>query len=349
MEDDGENETEETQLAMSRPQINSQLRVQAAPNTPARASNAADNNDEYLRETLFSPTAMQNLGGKSKNPPLPTSLMHVEQQANVKNLLKEFSTMALSNNRVGRKDLEALAYSSIGIIHDNLDNFKHAITSYQQYLQLSVESNDVSAQMKALNFLGVDYTFIAMKIMDTKNLSREESLDDHVNKNLQLAISYHQRHFEIADDGGKFVAYNNLGLCYDLLGNLVEAARSHQNALRLAIKLQSLHGQSVSVGNLGLLAMKKCDFSTAKTCFEQHRQLTQSLQDIPAEINAWKLIAKLFMLEGELAQAQESLLQARTKATNAGLLNELRIINCLLGEVRASESFDAYVDELLSV
>ena len=55
--------------------------------------------------------------------------------------------------------------------------------------------------------------------------------------------------------------------------------------------MQTLYGQAIAVGNLGLLAMGKSDFSTSRTCFDQHLQLIQALMDAEAEINAWKLVS----------------------------------------------------------
>jgi tetratricopeptide (TPR) repeat protein len=280
-------EAEETQLALSKPRIDSQLRVQAALNAPERIQLEQNNNDVY-RNTIFSPLAMRagnSTSSAGTGTVLPLSLASLEQQGVVKNMLKDYTTMAYSNNRSGRKDIEAFAYSCLGIIHDNLGNLKLAINSYQQYLQLAAEVGDVHAQMKALNFLGVDHYLVARKLKD------EAIVDSGViDRHLQASIGYHIRHLDITDDGGKFVAHNNLGICFDFQDELVESAKHHQNALRLAIKMQSLHGQSVSVGNLGLLSIKRKDFATAKTCFEQHLQLTQTLVDSSAEISAWKLV-----------------------------------------------------------
>ena len=49
------------------------------------------------------------------------------------------------------------------------------------------------------------------------------------------------------------MARTNVGLCYGMLGDHLAAARHHQEALRIAIQLQSFSGQSISVGNLGAL------------------------------------------------------------------------------------------------
>jgi len=74
--------------------------------------------------------------------------------------------------------------------------------------------------------------------------------------------------------------------------NIIQSAKLHQDALRTAIKMQSVYGQSVAVGNLGMLAILKADYSTARTCFEQHLNLVQALQDREAEVKAWKMVLR---------------------------------------------------------
>lgn len=86
---------------------------------------------------------------------------------------------------------------------------------------------------------------------------------------LNNALEYHQKHLNIADQGGKFVANINIGLCLGAKNEHSQAGKYYQNALRIAIKMQTLFGQSIAVGNLGMLAITKGDYSTARTCLEQ--------------------------------------------------------------------------------
>jgi hypothetical protein len=76
-------------------------------------------------------------------------------------------------------------------------------------------------------------------------------------------------HLQVADEGGQFVANTNLGLCQELLGNNSGSSQHHQEALRAAIRMQTLYGQSIAVGNLGMLAKRHGDPVTAKACLEQ--------------------------------------------------------------------------------
>jgi Tfp pilus assembly protein PilF len=83
------------------------------------------------------------------------------------------------------------------------------------------------------------------------------------------AIDYHKQYLNVGDKGGRFVSNVNLGLCHAALDELSNAAKYYQEALRIAIQMQTLYGQSIAVGNLGMVAMNKKDYNTAKTCFEQ--------------------------------------------------------------------------------
>ena len=53
---------------------------------------------------------------------------------------------------------------------------------------------------------------------------------------------------------GKFIAHCNLGLAYQALGQLQEATSNHQHALRYAIRMSSLAGESLACGHLGTRA-----------------------------------------------------------------------------------------------
>jgi hypothetical protein len=61
-----------------------------------------------------------------------------------------------------------------------------------------------------------------------------------------------QRHLEVADVPGKFVAHTNLGLVEAAAGNFSAAAVNHRLALRCAIILRSIEGEALACGNLGV-------------------------------------------------------------------------------------------------
>ncbi|CAM9924921.1 unnamed protein product, partial [Laminaria digitata] len=62
---------------------------------------------------------------------------------------------------------------------------------------------------------------------------------------------------------------------------------------------QSVSAQSVAVGNLGTLAIRRGkDKQTAAACLEQYLQLVQQLGDWQGEITAWSKMAQLAAAEG---------------------------------------------------
>ena len=125
-----------------------------------------------------------------------------------------------------------------------------------------------------------------------------------------------------------FVAHSNLGLALGSLEQHIDAAKHHQEALRLAIRLQSTHGQSIAVGNLGLLGGRQGDLVTAKACMDQHLQLVQSLHDLSAESNAWMQLGLLSNKEGNFEQSARYFEQARRIALRTGEHGTLKRANC---------------------
>ena len=87
----------------------------------------------------------------------------------------------------------------------------------------------------AYNCIGVDY----MKMGESDS------------KHFTDAIEFHSKHKEVADVAGKFLAHINLGIIYNSVGDHEKSSINHQFALRYAIQMSSVAGQSVAIGNLG--------------------------------------------------------------------------------------------------
>lgn len=353
MDEDGNQSA--TQLADTRPQIDSPLRVQIPLNTPART--LKQTSDDFVRANAFTPFALAQSKLLSENAALgkqllslkklPISSNNSEQDATIKTSIRDYTMLAFSSRRAGKRDIAATAYVSLAVIYDNQSNYIQGIECYQHYLDICVECNDLIGQAVALNNLAVNYMLMASPPSDAGSL-KGVNLDNLTTISyLNKAISYNTKHADIADAGGKFVAYTNLGLCFGMLGDIEQASKYHQDALRIAIKMQTLYGQSIAVGNLGLIALCKNDYVTVRTCFEQHLQLIQALVDPEAEVNAWKLLAKLHFMEKNYEQSLENLEQARKVATREGYFNELKRIFCLIGTAKGMMSFESHAKSII--
>lgn len=317
-------EEQATQLADTRPYLDTPLRVTIPVNVPVRV--LAPSRDKSIYEDMYSPMAIS--AAKREGETLSSSYDHAyrdmanvqspflykaknavstgmvrnknvssEHEAMLKNSLKDYTVLAQSSRRAGKKDVEGQAYASLGVVFDNDEQYLLAIDYYLKYLSVSEELNDNMGIAAACNCIGVDYMTLANPNCESSiTLSHlfAEQANLETLEYIHKAIDYHTRHLDVGPDaGGKLVAHINLGICLTWLGDINRAARHHQDALRIAIKMQTLYGQAIAVGNLGLLAMGKSDFSTSRTCFDQHLQLIQALMDAEAEINAWKLVRSL--------------------------------------------------------
>lgn len=273
-----DNQTSITQLADTKPQIDCALRVQIPLNTPAR--NPQMTKDDHVRNNAFTPAAFALSKTIVELPQMNTKRLpalrdasntpvNMEHDAQYKTSIRDYSMLAFSSRRAGKKEIAASAYASLAVIYDNQKNYAQAIDCYKQYLEIATEMNDVVGQGVALNNLAVNHMLLARPPSDSDSLSIVYSLSEVERTHLEQALKYNNQHAELADAGGKFVAQTNMGLCCGMLGDVEQASKHHQDALRIAIRMQTLYGQSIAVGNLGLIAMNTKDFVTAKTCFEQ--------------------------------------------------------------------------------
>ena len=354
-----------TQLADMRPQIDQPLRVAIPTNAPERVSKAST--DAFIQMNTFSAQALSQM--KKDLPDVLAGTMKQEKvnlpkaskggppgsggtsEAGSKTAISDFKTLAFASKRNGKKDLEAIAFVSLGVIYDNQKEYLKAIENYKSYADLCEEVGDLPGLACALNCLGVDYMLLSTPA-DEPGFVRSKTAGERteeVTQYLTQAAACHTKHKEIGpDSGGRFVAGTNLGLCLGMLGDISNSAKHHQDALRTAIKMQTLYGQSIAVGNLGNLALLKDDLATARTCYEQYLQLVQALLDPEAEINAWKLLADLSTREENYELALENLEQASRIALKNKQMNELRRINCLMGEARGSLFFDNHSDNIVA-
>ncbi len=282
-----ESDAPSTQLADNRPQFDTALRVALPANVPSRSGKRS--RDDLIRLNSFSPEAQAN--GKTAvasfvssalaqnksvitrtdrtvKPPIDASLKSMDEDAQILTSIRDLSVLAFSSRRAGKRDIEANAYLSLGVIYDNQCNFLSGIENYKMYLEICDDVGDLVGCALACNCLGVNFMMLVSPPSDAGIIHGIRE-GDFVSDYLSQAIFFHSKHAEIGDTGGRFVANSNLGICYAMVGDIVEGAKHQQEALRGAIKMQTLYGQSIAVGNLGVLALMKKDHATARTCFEQ--------------------------------------------------------------------------------
>ena len=182
----------------------------------------------------------------------------------------------------------------------------------------------------ACNSIGVDYQLMG---------------DAYVKQ----AIQYHTKHLEVADVPGKYIAHVNLGLCYAALGMSDDAVTNHQHALRYAIRMCSLAGESLACGNLGMIASAADgDIPTAKACAERQLQLARTLNDNRGKGDAYRQLGVLSNIQGAYDEAVHYFEQAMHLAQQEADEHVSNSARCCIGVAKGNASFDAYLQDMVA-
>lgn len=200
--------------------------------------------------------------------------------------LKDYDILAFACKRAGKSRDEGRAYYSTGVLYDNLGKFKMAIDQYKRFLQVCKAIGDVHGEALAYNCIGVDY----MKLGE-----QDQSLYND-------AIEFHTRHKEVADVAGKFLAHINLGIIYNAKGDFEKSSINHQFALRYAIQMSSVAGQSVAIGNLGKVGGNQV---YAQMNQDKLKMFVERYLELSSELKYRKGESGAFMQLGELLTQQK--------------------------------------------
>ncbi|KAG7402335.1 hypothetical protein PHYBOEH_000043 [Phytophthora boehmeriae] len=353
------NSREGTQLAEATPQVDLPQRIDAPESIKTPSREFPPTREQRIQKTVFSPhaTALRKLktqihssfenGAEIEAKLVCCSSQKLKDRGRAvsSKLIKEYSMLAESSKRAGRHDAECTAYLCLGILHDNVEDYSKAIDSYLLVLSISESTDNKLFMGLSANCIGVNYQLLSAS---AREYCYTGKFVDPKSRSLQSALVYHQKHAEVADDAGKFVAHLNLGLTLGSLNRPNEAAHYYQEALRLAIQLNSAYGQSLAVGNLGLLASRQNDLETAVACMNQHLQLIQSCNDRPAETFAWIQLGHLASRRAEYEKAERAYDQAHRLAQELGDVGTVKQCSCYLGVARARLHMQEYVLHLTS-
>jgi tetratricopeptide (TPR) repeat protein len=180
--------------------------------------------------------------------------------------------LAFACKRAGKARDEGRAYYSIGVLFDNVGNFRKAISNYKKFLTVCKSIGDTHGEALAYNCIGVNY----------QKLAEQDSIGSPL---WEEAANYHLKHKEISDVAGKFLAHINLGVIYTKTGDVEKASINHQFALRYAIQMSSVTGQSVAIGNLGQIGSGQVigDSEKLKMFVERYLNLSQEMKNRKGE------------------------------------------------------------------
>eukprot|EP00949_MAST-11_sp_MAST-11-sp1_P002191 g2191.t1 len=364
-----------TQVAERMPQLDEPQRIAPPASMRAPQRRAVKTRNEAVGEA-FSPKAMGksrydissygDQSGRASSPKFGKSQGkkkksrvnmsgYRENYGEMRTKLRDYEMLAASCARGERLKQEGIAHYAMGVLHDNMREYRKAIRRYNNFVSVCQQTNDVVGAALAFNSIGIDYTAMADACDREKGGDSGSPIDrfavpelsDEKRGYLEKSIEFHEQHLQIADERGSFVAHCNLGVAHDRAGNFAKAARHHQDALRLAIHLQSSHGQCIAVGNLGLVAVRQGDLATARACLDQHLQLVRSLRDPSAESSACQYLGLLANMQGEYAQASRYFEESRRLAQGTGETGIAKLASCSLGMSSANLRLEKHLNGIV--
>ena len=222
------------------------------------------------------------------------------------------------------------------MLYDNLGKFKEAISQYQKFLQVCRAIGDVHGEALAYNCVGVDF----MKLGDIDPVNYTD------------AITYHMKHKEIADVAGKFLAHINLGIIYNHIGDYEKSSINHQFALRYAIQMSSVAGQSVAIGNLGKVGGNKVyaqmNQDKMQMFVERYLELSNELKYRKGESGAYMQLGEILTQKGDYDSSTKHFYRAMKISEDVGDQDMKEQAKVNFGMANASLKWNSHVTGLLA-
>lgn len=295
------------------PRVSQPLRVEPPPeyNAPPRAPRLQKAGSRHANEqVLASRLARRPLLGA------PTAKARPDK-------MRDYALLASACQRAGRQTRAAHLIFNQGVLFENMGEDTSALRCYKELLRASLDAGDAVGEALACNCIGV-----------TVQLQGTEA-------SLLEAIKYHQQHLAVADVPGKFIAHCNLGLAYQALGRIEEATTNHQHALRYAIRMSSLAGESLACGHLGMLGA--ADNETSKACTERQLQLAKALHDHRGQEDAFLQLGGLAQAAGAYGEATTHFKNALEEADRQQDAEMADLARCSLGLASGNLEFEAFL------
>ena len=298
------------------PRVSQPLRVEPPPeyNAPSRAPRLAKPSGRHATEqVLSSRLARRPLLGA------PTAKAKPDK-------MRDYALLANACQRAGRQTRAAHLTFNQGVLYENMGDDASALRCYKELLRASLDAGDAVGEALACNCIGV-----------TVQLRGSEAA-------LVEAIRYHQQHLAVADVPGKFIAHCNLGLAYQSLGRLDEATTNHQHALRYAIRMSSLAGESLACGHLGRLG-GAADAETSRACTERQLQLARTLHDHRGQEDAFLQLGGLAQASGAYQEATSHFQNALEEADRQQDSEIADLARCSLGLASGHMAFEEFLKQ----
>ena len=188
---------------------------------------------------------------------------------------------------------EALALTSLGLVHWQQGRYQQAIDHHQQALTICREVSDRAIEALALAYLG---------LVHAQQGRYQQAIDHH-----QQALTICR---EVGDRAIEALALAYLGLVHAQQGRYQQAIDHHQQALTICCEVGLRVGEAVARHGLGFVRSRQGRYQQA---IDHHQQALTICRDIGYRADEAQILNGL----GEACHANGQLAQARTQHTTA--------------------------------
>jgi tetratricopeptide (TPR) repeat protein len=252
------------------------------------------------------------------------------QQGDYEKAIEFYSNLLKEAKKEQHQSFEGVAYRGLGNTHLTTGNYEHALSYFRHDLTLRKSIGDLTGECDAYFNLGTTHNSLkqlqlALECFDHQlNLARQ--LDNSalitkaygclgiVNRNINNftnALHYHQMQLTTAltlndnflEQAG---AYANLGDSFEAIGNYEEAAKNHEEHLRLAQKIQNNLLQIRALGSLGRAYRGLGSLRKSLGYFQQRLKLSKEINDEYIEAESYADIGNIHMALKEHTLALEA-------------------------------------------
>ncbi|WP_282039034.1 tetratricopeptide repeat-containing sensor histidine kinase [Saccharicrinis aurantiacus] len=222
--------------------------------------------------------------------------------------------------RIGDKEREARAILLKAITYRHKGDFLKAIDLSQISLDLYSNLNDNE---------GIAACYQEIATLYHKNNEQNNAVNSYF-KALNL--------YEILNDTLHSASVNlNLGECMRLCNKFDSALYYYKRAYDLFDEIDFVYGLGYTEGNIGLVYIELSQIDSAKVKLIKGMEILKSFNDNYAISSYYEGLARVFLMEGDFYQAQESANKSMTLAKEHGLLEQIRDTYLTLSKIYSAE------------
>ena len=202
---------------------------------------------------------------------------------------------------LGDRQGEGNALGNLGSAYANLGQYKRAIDFYEQHLAIARELGDRQGEGNALGNLGSTYADLGQ---------------------YERAIDFYEQHLAIAreldDRRSEGIALGNLGNAYADLGQYERAIDFFEQSLAIARELGDRRSEGIALGNLGNAYLRISQYERAIDLYELSRAIARETGDHRGEGNALGNLGNAYANLGQYERAIDFYHQSLAIARNIG-------------------------------